>query len=513
MKVIFSLLFLFIYSANYFANVKLASLFTDNMVLQRDKAVNVWGKADEGEMVRISINDQTQEVIADKDGSWKVKFLPMNAGGPFELTAEGKNKITIHNVMIGEVWLCSGQSNMEFTLAKSEAAEDEIKNADFPMIRIFIVKHHVADSPLADCNGTWVLCSPKTIPQFSAAAYYFGKELHKELNVPIGLIQSTWGGTAAECWMEKEILAGDEDFKPILSRWDETICNYPNETENFKQNLPALTQKWMEDSVKAVAESRALPRKPAAPDGPGSRNTPTGLFNGMIAPLIPFTIQGVIWYQGEANAKRAFQYRKLFPALITSWREKWGQGDFPFYFVQLPNLNREPEPSKSGWTELREAQLKTLSLSNTGMAVTIDIGDPNDLHPKNKKDVGHRLALIAKALTYKMNVEFSGPIFKSMKTEGSKIRISLDHTANGLVAKGSGKLSGFTICGDNKNFVKAEAVIDGNDVLVWNNNLKDPLQVRYAWADDPDCNLYNSAMLPASPFRTDDWPEVTFTMK
>jgi sialate O-acetylesterase len=448
---------------------------------------------------------------AGNDGSWKINLAPMEAGGPFEFKVEGKNSIILKNVMVGEVWICSGQSNMEFTLQKSDGGEEEISKADFPLIRIFIVKHKVAETPLQFCDGEWQICSPKTISQFSGVAYFFGKNLLKELNVPIGLIQTTWGGSPAEAWMSKEALITEAVFKPILTRWDKKMQEYPLLLEEFNRNEQKLIDAWKVDSADAVNKGMAPPRRPSKPDGPGTRNQPAGLFNGMIFPLAPFSFQGVIWYQGEANASRANQYRKLFPALIKNWRALWSEGDFPFFFVQLPNLNREPEPSKSGWAELREAQLMTLTLPNTSMAVTIDIGDPTNLHPTNKSDVGFRLSLIALSKVYnKEEISFSGPIYNSSRKEGNKFLIKFNHVADGLSSKDGEALRGFKIAGENKIFVDASVEIKGDVLIVWNDNVVDPISVRYAWADNPKCNLINSANLPASPFRTDDWPEVTF---
>jgi len=511
MKKIFYLSLLMIFTCESFAEVKLASLFTDNLVLQRDKVINIWGDADPGESIRIFFDSQTADTYADANGHWVVKLSPMHVGGPFELKVEGNNSILIKNVMIGEVWICSGQSNMEFTLSKSDRGEEEISNADFPLIRIFNVNHKVADAPQKYCEGEWQVCSPKTISQFSAVAYFFGKNLYNQLNVPIGLIQSTWGGTPAEAWIAEEVLESEEDFKPILTRWEKQMHKYPEDLEEFNRNVEKLIDLWKTDSVNAVNKGMAPPRKPSKPEGPGNRNQPSGLYNGMITPLAPFSFRGVIWYQGESNVKRAFQYRKLFPALIKNWRELWSADDFPFYYVQLPNLYREPDPSKSGWTELREAQLLTLSLPNTGMAVTIDVGDPTNLHPTNKLDVGIRLSLIALNKVYlRDEIYFSGPIYESSKKEGNKFIIKFKNIAEGLNTKDGQSLRGFKIACEDKIFVDASAEIKDDTVILWNAAIADPFSVRYAWSDNPDCNLINSAKLPASPFRTDDWPELTF---
>jgi sialate O-acetylesterase len=496
---------IFSLSFQLYPKVKLASIISDNSILQRNKIINIWGKADNGEKVTVSLGSQTKVVFAGADNHWLAKLDPMTEGGPYELKI---NEIILKNILIGEVWFCSGQSNMGLSVKNAANGSEEISNADYPKIRLFVVKNSVMDTEQFFCKGNWVECSPNTIGNFSAAAYYFGRELYQELNIPIGLIQSCVGGTAAECWMDKKVLESDELFKPILSNWEEKLKNYPFKLVEFNENYKSLIEKWQADSIIALNNGRMPPRKPSAPDGPGSRNTPSGLYNGMIAPLIPYSIQGVIWYQGEANVKRPYQYRKLFPALINSWREKWGIGDFPFYYVQLPNLNREPEPSKSGWAQLRESQLMSLNVPNTGMITTIDIGESVNLHPKNKQEVGRRLALIALAKLYEKKNYCSGPIFKSMKIDGSLVRLSFDNIADGLIVKGSDILTGFKIASGDKNFLSAEAKIEGNEILVWNKKINSPIAVRYAWADDPQCNLFNSAFLPASPFRTDDWPGI-----
>ncbi len=509
MKKIFAVLLAV--SAVVCAEVRLPKIFGSNMVLQQKSIIKIWGYADPGEKVKVKIADRFSECNANNNGKWIAEISELKAGGPYDLIVEGKNKIVFSNVMIGEVWLCSGQSNMEFQLKKCSNADEEISKADYPFIRIFNVKHKVADFPQEDVEGEWQLCKPDKIGEFSGAAFFFGIKIFNELNVPVGLVQSTWGGTPAEAWTSKQILESDKDFVPILTRWNKQMEDYPSKLEEFNKDGKALIESWKIDSINAVGKGMAPPRKPAKPEGPGTRNQPSGLFNGMIYPLAPFSFRGVIWYQGEANASRAYQYRTLFPAMIVNWRNLWGRENFPFYYVQLPNLLREPEPSKSGWAELRESQLKTLSLNNTGMAVTIDIGDSTNLHPANKKDVGLRLALLALNNDYgKTGVVCSGPIFKSFRIAKNKIVITFNHTADGLNSKDGKKLRGFKICGEDKIFVNAEAKIIDNEVIVWSDHILNPVAVRYAWADNPQCGLYNSAMLPASPFRTDDWPVVTF---
>jgi sialate O-acetylesterase len=337
-------------------------------------------------------------------------------------------------------------------------------------------------------------------------AYFFGRYLHKELNVPVGLIHTSWGGTPAEAWTRREVLEANPDCAPILKRYDDAVAKYPQAMKEYEQKLA----EWKEAAQKAKAESTNPPRRPGEPFGPGHPHSPAGLYNAMIAPLIPYGIAGAIWYQGESNAGRAYQYRTLFPDMIKNWRNDWGVGKFPFLFVQLANfMKTKPEPDESAWAELREAQTMTLALPNTGMAVIIDIGDADDIHPKNKQDVGKRLALWALANTYGKKLVYSGPIYKSMKVDGNSIVLSFDHVGGGLVAKGGEELEGFAIAGSDKKFVWADARINGDTVIVSSDKVSEPVAVRYAWADNPVCNLYNKEELPASPFRTDEWPGVT----
>jgi sialate O-acetylesterase len=491
------------------AAVRFASIFGDRMVLQRHVDVPVWGTGLPGETITVSFAGQHVSARADDAGKWMVHLTPVKEGGPYELTAAGSDTVRLVDILVGEVWLCSGQSNMELAVGKTANAEKEIASAQYPAIRLFTVKRTVADSPQTSCTGAWLVCDSAAVRSFSGTAYYFGRKLHLDLNVPIGLVHSSYGGTSAEAWMSRQALESNVAFGPILDRWKKNIEEYPLKKKEFEADRERLMRAWDEASVKAAAEGKAAPARPQEPIGPGNRSTPSGLYNAMIAPVVPFAFKGIIWYQGEANAGRAYQYRTLFPALIRDWRKRWGV-DLPFYFVQLPNLNRQPEPSKSGWAELRESQLLTLTVPRTAMAVTIDIGDPSNLHPKNKQDVGWRLALLAEGLLYGNDkTAFQSPLFRSSVSEGNHMRIRFDHAA-GLHAKGNGVVNGFVIAGEDKSFVPAQAKVDGTDVLVWNSAVNRPVSVRYAWADDPACNLVNGAGLPASPFRTDDWPEVTF---
>ena len=480
------------------AEVRLPAVIGSNMVLQQQSEVPLWGWADPGEKITIRARWRKgrARAKADADGKWTAMLTtPKAGGGPYTIRIKGSNTIKLENVLVGEVWVCSGQSNMQWTVNNSNNPEEEIANAKYPNIRLFYVKRQVAETPRDDCEGAWQECSPETVPGFSAVAYFFGRNLHKELDIPIGLIHTSWGGTPAEAWTRRPILEADDQFAPIVDRHKERLAAYPKAMEAYNKKLA----EWTETAEKAKAEGKQPSRKPRAPGKPGdSSHSPGGLYNAMIAPLIPYRIKGAIWYQGESNAGRAYQYRTLFPAMIKNWRDDWKQGDFPFYFVQIA-------PYKGQIPEIREAQLIALkNTDNTGMVVTTDIGNPNNIHPKNKQDVGKRLALWAMAKTYgQAGIVYSGPIYKSMKVEGDKIRISFDHIGGGLVAK-DGPLTHFTIAKKEGDFLPATAVIDGDDIVVSSQDVKDPAAVRFGWQNSAEPNLFNKEALPASPFRTDD---------
>jgi len=499
-----------VYSAS--ATVSTPSIFGDHMVLQQGKSLPVWGKADPGEKVRVTLGNKTRSTTACAEGKWMVKLGTMNTGGPYELKVEGKdNTLVFTDVLIGEVWLGSGQSNMQWTVSNSANAQEEIAKASHPYIRLFSVERTVAQSPQEDCKGTWSLCSPETVPEFSAVLYFFGRELHERLgNIPTGLIHTSWGGTPAEAWTSRCMLESDPDLAGIVQNWDKAVADYPAAKAAYDQAMEA----WKTAVEQAKAAGTPEPPKPEAPRGPDSPWLAAGLYNAMIAPLVPYAIQGAIWYQGESNAGRAYQYRKLFPAMISDWRKAWKQGPFSFYFVQLANFTAElPDPAESDWAELREAQTMTLSLRNTGMATIIDIGEAKDIHPKNKQDVGKRLALNALAKDYGKNVVWSGPMYKSMRVSGDKIILSFSHTDGGLKARDGETLKGFAVAGADKIFVWADAVIQGKKVVVSSPQVPKPVAVRYAWANNPVCNLVNGEGLPASPFRTDQWPGLTVNNK
>ena len=493
------------------ADVKLPALVGENMVLQQGAPLQVWGAADPGEKVSVSICAQQVSCTADDGGAWQVKLEPMVAGGPFKMTIAGKSTITLSNVMVGEVWICSGQSNMAMSVHGSFNAHIEEMNANYPNIRLFTVGRVTADTPQKHVSGSWAPCSPATVKYFSAAGYFFGRKLHKDLKVPVGLINTSWGGTPAEAWTSVEKLQADEELHPILERWETILANYPAAKNKYdEQTVP----NWQKAVQKAKAEGKQAPRKPRAPAGADSPHRPGNLYNAMIAPLLDYAIKGAIWYQGESNAGRAYQYRKLFPTMIQDWRERWGVGEFPFLFVQLVNfLAVEPQPAESAWAELREAQTMTLDLPNAGMAVIIEIGHPTNIHPINKQDVGKRLAMAALGIAYGKDVAFASPIYDSMSVEGETIRIRFKYVFDGLMTPDCAPVNGFAICGEDHKFVWADAEIDGDTVVVSTNAVTKPIAVRYGWGNNPVCNLYSGAGLPVSPFRTDDWPGLTINNK
>ncbi|SDC03281.1 sialate O-acetylesterase [Niabella drilacis] len=488
------------------AAVKLPAVIADHMVLQQRTTVALWGWATPGERIRIqcSWNRQPVTVMAGMDGRWIAHVKTIAAGGPYTIRFNGTNVIEINDVLLGEVWLCSGQSNMEFPLAKQKAwrtgvtgYEEEVAKASDPRLRLFTVQQEVAGTPRPDLQGSWAPTTPETAATFSAVAYYFGKEIREATGVPVGLIHSSWGGTPAESWTRKEVLDTGREFRRILDRYETAVKTYPEELAKYGQER----DQWLKDSATHPERLRKKPARPLEPEQ--NSKSPTKLYNAMIHPLIPFTLKGVIWYQGESNAGRAYQYRQLFPAMIRSWRKEW-KADFPFYFVQIaPHYQQNPE--------IREAQLLTYkTVAGTGMAVITDAGDSLNIHPRNKAVVGHRLALWALAKNYgKKNLVYSGPLYESARQEGNKMRVRFSFADGGLVAK-DGLLTGFTIAGTDRQFVPATAVIEGNTVVVKSDAVAKPVAVRFGWSRVPHAVLYNKAGLPASPFRTDDWPGATF---
>jgi len=488
------------------ADVRLPRIIGDHMVLQQGKSTPIWGWADPGEKVTVTLGACKATATAGEQGKWKVALDAMQPGGPHRVTIEGKNTITLEDVLIGEVWVASGQSNMQFSVGGSNNAQEEIAAADYPKMRLFTVTRVTADAPKDDCEGSWGACTPETVPGFSAVAYFFGRYLHKELDLPVGLINTSWGGTPAEAWTSLDAQQDVPELAPTVARWNQQIAQYDPQAAG--QRYEKAMETWKQAAEKAKAEGKPAPRRPRAPVAPAeSPHRPASLYNAMIAPLIPFAIRGAIWYQGESNSSRAEQYRTLFPAMITNWRDKWGQGDFPFLFVQLAPYRyggRDPRCLPETW----EAQVLALDLPNTGMAVTTDVGNIKDIHPKNKQDVGRRLALWALANTHGKDLVYSGPLYESMSVEGDKVRVRFEHVGGGLVAKG-GPLTHFTIAGKDGQFVPAVATIDGDSIVVQSDQVKGPVAVRFGWTDTAEPNLFNREGLPASPFRTDDFELVT----
>jgi len=634
--------YLLLLSGTAFCRVRLPRLISDGMVLQRGDSAKIWGWAAKGEKLTITFNGKKYTETAGKDGKWAVMLSELEAGGPYEIHITGSNSITLKDILIGEVWVCSGQSNMDLPMSRvEERYTDVIANSDNPAIRRFFVsKKCDFNTPQEDLeSGFWEPANPESVLRFTATGYFFAKSLYEKYKVPIGLIHASVGGSPAEAWLsedtlkkfpthletaikfkdskylnrianhdkavsdawysllrqkDKGLMDGQKPwFNPACDDSDWATMNVPgywadgplgnvNGVVWFRKEIdvpasmtgmPAkLLLGRVVDSDKTYVNGKFVgsvsyqypPRKYDLPENllkPGKNiivvrvvnNTgrggfipdkpyqlsaaghtidlkgpwkyklaatmeplppktfiewqPLGLYNGMIAPLLNYTIKGVIWYQGESNTARPREYQKLFPALIADWRRQWNQEDFPFLYVQLANyMQAKDQPYRSNWAELREAQLKTLSVPNTAMAVAIDIGEWNDVHPLNKEDVGKRLALGAQKVAYgDKSVVYSGPVYKSMKIEGNRIALSFTHIGSGLTAKGGGDLKSFAIAGADKKFIWANAKIEGDKVIVWNDDITNPVAVRYAWADNPEgANLYNKEGLPASPFRTDE---------
>ncbi len=443
------------------AEVKPNPLFTDGAVFQQGQAVPVWGTANDGEKVSVEFNGQKLDTTA-KDGKWRVDLKPLEAGGPFTMKISGENTVEVKDVLVGEVWVASGQSNMEWRLNQSFEPENEKPKANHPKLRMFTVARNTSPTPLAEAKGSWITCTPESVGNFSAVAYYFARDLQAKLGVPVGVISTSWGGTPAQAWTSVEGFEKHPELAGYAKQAQDNLTNF----------------------------------KDTPPPKPLGSGTPASLYNGMIAPVIPYAMKGVIWYQGESNAAKSKEYQTLFPAMIADWREKWKLGNFPFLYVQIAPFKGQPP-------EIREAQLLTLAKSeNTAMAVITDYGNANDIHPKQKEPVGHRLSLAARALAYGEEIEYSGPLYKSMEVKGDKAAVTFTHVGGGLVAK-DGDLKGFTIAGEDGNFVPAKAEIKGEHVLLSADGIKEPKAVRYGWDKVPDVNLFNKEGLPASPFRTD----------
>lgn len=636
------IVFLFIQAAAY-AQITLPKVFGDNMVLQRGIEIPIWGNAAPGKQITAVLGEIRVTTTADQQGSWKIHFPVFKAGGPYELNISESGKpdtgIKLKGILIGDVWLASGQSNMEWEVQQAQDSNHEIANANFPEIRLFQVAHDKKIVPKQDIlAGEWKICSPEHAAKFSAVAYYFARKIHLDQNVPIGIIQSTWGGTPIESWTSRDkllissitqtkILENDtlsqehfvKDSLDLVRFWDivyhpknntdkiipqlkfddakwpnvemprlikdfgigpyegmvwlrkkivlpesfygkdltlyighpemnysmyfngEEICKtiWNNDPKQF-YTIPAqllskgengialrLAMLWGGGGLNALANEIYITDgkskvslagtwryqkdlEPTLPKIRNYQNYPSLLFNAMINPVIPYGIKGFLWYQGEANDSTAYNYRKLFPLLINDWRARWNQGNLPFLYVQLANFKKiKPLPAESEWAELRESQTLTLSQPNTGMACIIDIGAADNIHPANKQEVGRRLALNANLLAYKLNVRASGPLYKSYRKDGNRIRIRFANASAGLAAKGAKEITGFAIAGKDKQFYWAKAAVEGKEIVVYCDEVPDPEAVRYAWADNPECNLINLEGLPAVPFRTDNWKGIT----
>lgn len=545
-----AILFFAITSAS--AKVRLPAVFSDHLILQRNVEVSIWGWADAGEKVTVKFAGQEKSATVDASGKWIVKLDALAASvEPRELVAADSHAsiFTVNDVLVGDVWLAGGQSNMGSPLFAAHNAAEVLPQAHDNLLRFFSVTKKTAAAPQADCTGKWEATTPEAARNFSAVAYFFAQEIRRDQKVPVAILQAPWGGTDIETWISLEGLKKSPALTNPLSRWDKAVAEYekikanPQPVADYEKDLkqwqkevfPAynvILKKYNDDkgAGKDVGKKPEPSRpEPSNPDpmgmpSPSRRpSTPTVNFNGMIAPLVPYAMRGVIWYQGENNGGRGLEYRELFPRLIEDWRSQWtknGGTDFPFLFVQLPANGTDPTPvATQGWPWLREAQLLTLKVPRTGMAVTIDVGDPNNVHPADKIDVGHRLALVARKNVCGQKVVACGPLLQDFKIENGKIRVRLSETGSGLVIGQSpwcapgvkpfpnDKLIGFYIAGMDKKWVESEAKIDGDSVVISSSQVPEPVAVRYGWANSPRCNLYNQEGLPASPFRTDDWPD------
>jgi sialate O-acetylesterase len=496
------------------AEVRLPAVFSDHMVLQRDTSVPVWGWADAGEKVTVRFAGNQAVATADDDGRWRVDLpaMPASADGR-ELSVSASNTIVLGDVLVGEVWLCSGQSNMAWPVSRSTNAQAEINAADHPLIRLCTVANKIASEPQDDVTSAgWALCSPAAVPNFTAVGYFFGRDLHEAIDLPIGLIHSSWGGTPAQSWTPRERLDADEQLAPITYRYEQALLVYDQRMEEFRAATTEYRNQ-VADAQAAGADNATIHRirRPVQPMGPGHPHAPAGLYNAMIHGLAPFALRGAIWYQGESNAGYAVQYRTLLPTMIDSWRDLWGQDDFHFGIVQLANYQARPtQPGTDTWAELREAQTMTAANDpQAGLALAIDIGEAGDIHPKNKQDVGKRLALWARATVYGESIVYSGPVYRDMRVdEQGRVHLSFDHVGGGLDLRGEAA-NDFAISGADQQWVWADATVEGDEVIVWSDAVSEPVAVRYGWSINPPANLYNAEGLPAVPFRTDDWPALT----
>ena len=485
--------------------VTLPNMLSSHMVLQRNQPIHLWGWANPGEQVSATLRNSTATTRTDSLGHWSLYLAPEKAGGPYQITISATNRITLDDVLIGDVWFASGQSNMELPLlgfpgsAELQNGAEEIRNANQPTLRLLHIRIKASPYPQQDVNkdpgnnnapDSWTLCTPETAASFSAVAYFFGREISAKEHVPVGLIDSTWGGTPAEAWVSMDSLASDASLMPVFAQWADK--------SRGQVDFPRLKEEEKREDDAAKAAGQPAPKHPWHPNLDSW--APAWLYNAMVAPAVNYPIKGVIWYQGESNSDvlRAATYETLFPALIKDWRKQWNEGDFPFLFVQISSYR---STAGENWPVIREAQRRTLQLVNTGMAVTTDIGNPDNVHPSDKQDVAARLVLAARDIAYGEQVEDSGPAYRQTGVDGNSIHIYFDH-AEGLTAKG-GPLTGFEVAGDDHNFVKAEARIEGDHVIASGPQVANPMYVRYGWQNAPVINLFNKAGLPASPFTSE----------
>ncbi len=487
----------FSFAGSAHAAVRLPHVLSDHMVLQRDAPVHIWGWAEPGEHVRVQLEKNSAETEADRIGKWSVYLPPHAAGGPFSFQVQGsRDAVTVQDILFGDLWIASGQSNMEMPLegfngAPIQNSEKEIAAAKYPEIRMAMVPRAGALSPVDDVNTSWAQCTPETARKFSAAAYFFARELHQKEHIPIGLIDTTWGGTPAESWTSMETLS-QPNLAPVWSAW-----------ANFSRGLAdtsAMQAAEKHDAAAAQATGKPAPRAVFHPNPDSWR--PASLYNGMIAPFTPLSIRGVIWYQGETNSglERAPLYAELFSGMIRDWRMHWHQGDFPFLFTQISSYRSTPQEA---WGVLRDAQRRSLSVTGTAMAVTLDVGNPDNVHPPDKQTVGHRLALAARALSYGESVHYAGPLFAHADAEGNTIRVGFTDTHANLICKGP-ECVGFEVAGEDHTFVKAEAEVAGYTVVVKSTDAIRPKYVRSAWPNAPEANLFDSDGLPASTFTSEE---------
>jgi len=513
-----------LFGGSALAELKLPAIISDHMVLQRDEPVTVWGWADEGDEILVAFAGQVKKTTTGKDGTWKLDLdaMPASASGRSMTIAGGSDNIVIKDILVGEVWVCSGQSNMEWTLSRASDSRLEIAAANYPLIRHAKFPHIATPEPQADVPTAWTLCSSETAANYTAVGYFFGRNLHQVLNVPIGLVNTSWGGTPSEAWTRPGAIEAVDNLKPLMKRWNDNIDKFDQKKvdeayEKAMKKFKADKKKFEEEQAKKPEKERKkwTKRAPSKARNPATaHHRPGNIYNGMIHPILNLTFKGAIWYQGESNQGRAHQYRTLFPLMIDSWRKDFDNGEFPFYFVQIADFRPEVDepPAQSSWAEVREAQDLTLNkLKKTGQAVIIDIGMGTDIHPPNKQEVGDRLSRLALHHDYgKTEIIPHGPRYKSHEIKGDKVLVSFDVFGSSLKVYDRDPLAGFAIAGEDKKWHWADAkTVGGDKVEVWHKDVKKPVAVRYAWADNPVCNLFNREDLPTAPFRTDDWEMMT----